>query len=107
MSRHRKSDFEIARDELMSHIHRCGVLKALPEHQVEWMDDTIEYLGECYPSLTDAQLAELKQIGLRFCAPVIPHGDGYSALTVTESEYGNGVQQGESDASDSLQMASV
>src|SRR5438445_114912 len=32
--------FEQARDELFSHILRCGVLEATPEHQQEWFDDT-------------------------------------------------------------------
>ena len=36
--------FEQARDELFSHILRCGVLEALPEHQKEWFDDTMVYL---------------------------------------------------------------
>ena len=60
-----------ARNELFSHIHRCGVLGATEEQQVEWMKDTIEFLGERYPSLTAQQLKELEGIGLRFCRPVI------------------------------------
>jgi len=68
----------------MSHIHRCGVLQAAPEHQVEWMEDTMDYLSELYPALNDAELGELKEIGLRFCQPVIPHGKGHSALTAHE-----------------------
>lgn len=85
LSNHRKTDIDSARDDLMSHIHRCGVLKAEPEHQMEWMDDTIDYLGECYPTLSKEDLGELKQIGVRFCQPVIPHGKGYSALTVEDN----------------------
>lgn len=84
MANHRKNDLDLARDDLMSHIHRCGVLKADSEHQLEWMDETVQYLGECYPELTEAQLGELKQIGVRFCQPVIPHGKGNTALTVQE-----------------------
>src|SRR5882724_6897313 len=38
--------FEQARDELFSHILRCGVLEATPEHQKEWFDDTMLYLAE-------------------------------------------------------------
>jgi hypothetical protein len=60
-----------ARNELFSHIHRCGVLRATPEQQVEWMQDTIEFVGERFPALTPEQLEELKAIGLRFCQPVI------------------------------------
>ena len=60
-----------ARDELFSHIHRCGVLQASEEHQNEWMTDTVEYLGERYPELGPEELEELKGIGMRFCRPVI------------------------------------
>lgn len=91
MANHRKTDLDSARDDLMSHIHRCGVLNAAPEHQEEWLDDTVEYLGECYPALSSAELAELKQIGTRFCQPVIPHGKGHSALTVQAEANGEAV----------------
>ena len=66
--------FDRARDELFSHIHRCGVLEATEEQQREWMDDTIQYLAERYPDLTPEQTAQLRDLGLRFCQPVIPHG---------------------------------
>jgi hypothetical protein len=69
--RKRSSQFDRARDELFSHIHRCGVLRASEEHQAEWMDDTIGYFGELYPELVEEDLAELRQIGIRFCRPVI------------------------------------
>ncbi len=39
------TSFEQARDELFSHILRCGVLEATPEHQKEWFDDTLLYLA--------------------------------------------------------------
>lgn len=65
------SEIEQARNDLFGHIHRCGVLRATEEQQVEWMADTIEYLGECYPSLGEEELADLKAMGLRFCRPVI------------------------------------
>lgn len=67
----RSSDFDRARDDLFNHIHRCGVLRATAEQQVEWMDDTIEYLAECHPALSPEQIAELRTMGLRFCRPVI------------------------------------
>lgn len=73
MSQSGGKDVERARDELFSHIHRCGVLKALPEHQVEWMDETIEYISERYPELSRDALGELRTMGLRFCSPVIDH----------------------------------
>src|SRR5438552_2250304 len=38
--------FEQARDELFSHILRCGVLEAGPDHQKEWFADTILYLTD-------------------------------------------------------------
>jgi hypothetical protein len=39
-----------ARDELFSHIQRCGVLEADVDQRGEWFDDTIEYLAERYPA---------------------------------------------------------
>lgn len=63
-----------ARDELFSHINRCGVLQAAADDQVHWMDETIDYLGERYPDLTDRDLVQLRDIGMRFCKPAIPHG---------------------------------
>lgn len=60
-----------ARNDLFSHIHRCGVLKAEEEQQQEWLKDTVEYLGECYPALTPADLEQLTNIGIRFCRPVM------------------------------------
>jgi hypothetical protein len=65
------SALDEARNELFGHINRCGVLKAAEEQQVEWMRDTIDFLGERYPSLTKQQLEELQAIGLRFCRPVM------------------------------------
>lgn len=65
---------ERARDELFSHINRCGVLKAEPKDQGTWMDETIDYLGERYPDLADKDLKELYDVGMRFCKPAIPHG---------------------------------
>ena len=59
-----------ARDELFSHILRCGVIEALPEHQKEWMDDTMQYLAERYDDLTDTELTQLRELGERYCQPV-------------------------------------
>jgi hypothetical protein len=80
------TSFDHARDELFSHVHRCGVLSADREQQVEWMDDTIEYLGERYPDLSEAQIGQLRDIGLRFCQPVIPHGQSDDAVEDAASE---------------------
>lgn len=63
-----------ARDELFSHVNRCGVLQASPEDQKTWMEETIDYLAERYPDLSDADLDGLHQVGIRFCQPAIPHG---------------------------------
>ncbi|HEX2094681.1 MAG TPA: hypothetical protein VHG28_19910 [Longimicrobiaceae bacterium] len=96
MSRKKKSaaprpgEMEQARNDLFGHIHRCGVLRATEEQQVEWMNDTIEYISECYPSLSKDELAELRGIGLRFCRPVIANGpsaeeqDGESEVSAEE-----------------------
>ena len=79
-------DVERARDELFSHIHRCGVLRATAEHQVEWMDDTISYIAERYPDLTEEQLGELRTMGLRFCRPVIDRSQETETETESETE---------------------
>ena len=55
----------------MSHIHRCGVLKASTQHQAVWFEETMEYMAERYTELKPAELKELQQIGERFCQPVI------------------------------------
>lgn len=65
------TSFQQARDELFSHILRCGVLEASPEHQKEWFDDTILYLADRYEDLEESQLAELRVLGERYCRPVI------------------------------------
>jgi hypothetical protein len=61
--------FEAARDELFQHIMRCGVIGAEEEHQVEWFGETLAYLGEHYPDLSEQQLDELKTLGIRFVQP--------------------------------------
>ena len=61
--------FEQARDELFSHILRCGVLKALPEHQKEWFDATMTYIADRYHELSPKQIAELRVLGERFSQP--------------------------------------
>ena len=63
-----------ARDELFSHINRCGVLQASSEDRDVWMNETIEYLGERYPDLDDSDLGELRAVGIRFCQPAISRG---------------------------------
>ena len=63
--------FAQARDELFSHINRCGVLTATDEDKTVWMDETIDYLGERYPELAKPDLSELHSVGIRFCQPAI------------------------------------
>ncbi len=75
-----------ARDELFSHVHRCGVLQAAEEDQRHWMDETIDYIGERYPDLTDGDLKGLHEIGIRFCKPAIAHGSKNTAKTGTTTE---------------------
>ncbi len=59
-----------ARDELFSHILRCGVIDALPEHQKDWLDDTMLYLADRYEDLGEEELGQLRVLGERFCQPV-------------------------------------
>lgn len=63
------SPFEQARDELFQHIMRCGVVGAQPEHVEEWFGDTIKYMSERFPELSEQQIAELKTLGVRFAQP--------------------------------------
>lgn len=64
------SSFDQARDELFSHILRCGVIDALPEHQKEWFDDTMQYLADRYSDLSADELGQLRTLGERYCQPV-------------------------------------
>src|SRR5260370_16450941 len=63
--------FEQARDELFSHILRCGVLEATLEHQKEWFDDTTLYLSDRYEDLTADEVQQLRVLGERYCRPVM------------------------------------
>jgi hypothetical protein len=82
----RPSELDDARNELFSHIHRCGVLQSTNEQQEEWMKDTIEFLSERYPSLKEKELEELKAIGLRFCRPVIVNSAAAAEAETAEAE---------------------
>ncbi len=62
--------FAQARDEMFSHILRCGVIDALPEHQKDWLDDTMLYLADRYPTLSSEELTQLRSLGERFSQPV-------------------------------------
>ncbi len=73
--------FEQARDELFSHILRCGVLEASEEHKKDWFDDTMDYLAERYESLTDEELDQLRVLGERYCRPVQPRPEVVGAAS--------------------------
>ena len=73
--------FAQARDELFSHINRCGVLSATDDDRTAWMNETIDYIGERYPDLVDPDLRELHAVGIRFCQPAI---NNVPAVVVTE-----------------------
>jgi hypothetical protein len=62
--------FAQARDELFSHILRCGVIDALPEHQKDWFDDTMGYIAERYEDLSEEEQGQLRLLGERYCQPV-------------------------------------
>jgi hypothetical protein len=74
--------FEQARDELFSHILRCGVLEAVASDQKEWFDDTMEYLGERYEGLSNRELNDLRRLGERYCQPVIGRDEEEKEETV-------------------------
>ena len=78
-NKHRKTTLDHARDELMSHVVRCNVLQARMDDRLEWLDDTMAYMGERYPALNEIELAKLEMIGRQFVQPVIPHGKGNTA----------------------------
>jgi hypothetical protein len=63
------SPFEQARDELFQHIMRCGVVGAEAQHVEEWFAETIKYMSDRFPELSETQIGELKTLGLRFAQP--------------------------------------
>ncbi len=83
--RREQTKFDLARDELFSAIRQCGVMDALEEDQVAWMTDTLGFMTERHPELSETDLEQLRIAGLRFCAPVIPHGKEHTALTLEDA----------------------
>jgi hypothetical protein len=75
------STLDKARDELFSAIRQCGVIGAPEEDQHAWMNETVEYMASRHPDLAQTDLAQLKEAGMRFCQPVIPHGKEHTALS--------------------------
>lgn len=86
MGKHERTTLDKARDELFSHINRCGVLDATEDQQKEWMDDTLQFIEERYPDLNNADLKQLEQLGLRYCRPVIRHGKANTASSEWKEE---------------------
>ena len=86
MGKHERTALDRARDELFSHINRCGVLEATDEQQKEWLDDTLKFLEERYPELNDGEMQQLEQLGLRYCRPVIRHGKANTASSEWKEE---------------------
>lgn len=76
---HQKTMLDHARDELMSHVVRCNVLQARMDDRLSWLQETMEYMGERYPSLNQMEFAKLEMIGRQFVHPAIPHGKGNTA----------------------------
>lgn len=66
-----ESVLDQARDELFSHILRCGVIDADEVHRNEWLDDTLQYLADRYTDLTEEDITRLRTLGDRFCRPIV------------------------------------
>lgn len=81
MGKHEYTTLDRARDELFSHVQRCDVLDAVEEHQKEWLEETMQFMAERYPDLTQLQLAQLEAMGRRYIRPAIPHGRGKTELS--------------------------
>lgn len=81
MGKHDYTKMDQARDELMSHVVRCDVLEAEMDHREEWLQETMDYMAERYPMLSDLQLTQLEMMGRQFIKPAIPHGQGHTSRT--------------------------
>ncbi len=83
MSNQKTAMLDRARDELMSHVVRCDVLASPSmDDRLTWLAETMEFIAERYPMLSDLQIAHLETMGRRFIRPAIPHGRGNTAHTV-------------------------
>ena len=103
----RPTALDEARNELFSHIHRCGVLGSSEEQQVEWMKDTVEFLSERYPSLKEKELKELEGIGLRFCRPVISNAPAAAEAEVDAEAEAELDDEAEADVEAEAQTAAA
>ncbi len=77
--------YDRARNELFSAIRQCGVIGAHEDDQVAWMSETVDFLAARYPELAEAEREQLRQTGLRFCQPVIPHGTQPNAASLEDA----------------------
>ena len=84
MGKHSPTPMDRARDELFSHVIRCDVLDAHMEDRLEWLDETMDFMAQRHPHLTDLQLAQLEVLGRRFIKPAIPHGADATSLNRDE-----------------------
>jgi hypothetical protein len=80
-----QSTLDRARDELFSAIQQCGVIKADEEDQLVWMDETLDFMKERHPELSEEELQQLRDAGIRFCQPVIPHGAEHAARSTQDA----------------------
>lgn len=85
-SNHKRTILDIARDELFSHVIRCDVLDAHMSARLEWLEDTLDYMRQRYPQLTDLQTEQLNVLGKRFLKQAIPHGKHTTAENRDEWE---------------------
>ena len=46
------------------------MIDALPEHQKDWLDDTMGYVADRYEDLSKEELAQLRVLAERYCQPV-------------------------------------
>ena len=60
-------------------------LQAEDDDKKHWMDETIDYIGERYPDLTDGDLTGLREMGIRFCQPAIAHGVGSASKKLDDA----------------------
>ena len=58
------AEFARARDELRSHIQRCGVYQAEPDIQLRWLEETLDYLSERFPNLSSSAMDRLRSVGI-------------------------------------------
>ena len=75
------SPMDEARNELFQHIMSCGVIDSQPEHQVEWFNETMNYLSERYHELSKQQIADLRVLGERFAAPPVKKSASSDAVS--------------------------